>query len=108
MNSLNSSTGFSLFQLHISHSPRLLPPLSAEDTHSTDGAEGFLSCLQLDILEAQDNLFAAKAFQAHAANQHQVPDPKFQVGDKVMLSTKHRHQENFNEMIMLYKTLSTL
>lgn len=93
MNSINGSTGFTPFQLHLGRSPRLLPPLSLEDTPPPEGAESFLSRLQLDILEAQDNLLAAKASQAHAANQHRVPDPQFQVGDQVMLSTKHRRHE---------------
>ena len=57
MNSVNASTGFSLFQLHLSRSPRVLPPFS--ETRDTDpdsvDAASFLSRLELDILEAQDN-----------------------------------------------------
>ena len=95
MNSVNASTEFSPFQLHIGRAPRTLPPLSGEDTGEMDGlgVATFLSRLELDVLEAQDNLTAAKAQQAHAANRHCVLDPKFKVGDKVMLSTmNHRHE----------------
>ena len=68
MNSVNASTGFSPFQLHIGHAPRTLPPLSGEDTGETDGlgVAAFLSRLELDVLEAQDNLTAAKAQQARS------------------------------------------
>ncbi|KIM63171.1 hypothetical protein SCLCIDRAFT_97862, partial [Scleroderma citrinum Foug A] len=66
---LNASTGFSPFQLHLGHSPHVLPPFS--ETQDTDpdsvDAVSFLSQLELDILEAQDNLLTAKAQQAHAA-----------------------------------------
>ena len=36
---------------------------------------------------------AAKAQQTHVANRYRVSDPKFNVGDKVMLSTKNRRRE---------------
>ena len=42
------------------------------------------------ILLMQDNLFTAKVSQAHQANRHRGPEI---VGDRVMLSTFHRHQE---------------
>ena len=63
MNSVNASTGFFPFQLHIGRAPHTLPPLSGEDTGKTDGLSvaAFLSCLELDVLEVQDNLMEAKA-----------------------------------------------
>jgi Chromo (CHRromatin Organisation MOdifier) domain len=47
----------------------------------------------MDVAEAKDNLLLAKIFQTHHANIHRSPEPPFQVGDKVMLSTLHRRQE---------------
>ena len=66
MNYVNASTGFSSFQLHIGRSPRMLPPLSeqADEDVDTIDTTSFLSRLELDVLEAQDNLMAAKAQQA--------------------------------------------
>jgi len=95
MNSVNASTGFSPFQLHLGRSPRVLPPLSETQVADSDSfdAASFLSRLELDVLEAQDNLLAAKAQQAQAANRHRLANPHFAVGDKVMLSTKHRQHE---------------
>ena len=69
MNSVNLSTGFSPFQLHIGRAPRMIPMLSelCEGTDNTN-AHSFLSRLELDILEAQDNLATAKILQAVTAN----------------------------------------
>jgi hypothetical protein len=44
-------------------------------------------------MEAQDNLLAAKASQATQVNKHRSPALDLHVGDKVMLSTKHRRCE---------------
>lgn len=65
MNYVNASTGFSSFQLHIGCSPHMLPPLSEQADKDVDtiDATSFLSRLELDVLEAQDNLMAAKAQQ---------------------------------------------
>ena len=94
MNSVNLSTGFSPFQLHIGCAPRMIPPLSElrEGTDNTN-VHSFLSRLELDILEVQDNLATAKILQAVTANRHRSPDPLFTVGDLVLLSTKNRRRE---------------
>ncbi|KAJ2935618.1 hypothetical protein H1R20_g1477, partial [Candolleomyces eurysporus] len=42
------------------------------------------------VADAQDALQHAKIIQAANANSHRPPDPGFSVGDRVMLSTKHR------------------
>ncbi|KAG2737969.1 hypothetical protein P692DRAFT_201670893, partial [Suillus brevipes Sb2] len=97
MNTVNASTGFSPFQLHIGRSPRMLPPLVPstglpEETEDVR-ARALLSQLSNDVLEAQDNLLAAKAAQATNVNKHRAPSLTLQVGDRVMLATKHRRRE---------------
>jgi hypothetical protein len=100
MNSVNTSTGFSNFHLRLGRSPRIIPPLvpttltsprTTEDDISH--ARGVIERVQTDIAKAKDNLLLAKIFQAHHANIHRSPEPPFQIGDKVMLSTLHRRQE---------------
>ena len=62
MNTVNTSTGFSPFQLHIGHSPHIIPLLisSTELAEEESDAHSFLSRLQDDVHEAQDCLFAVK------------------------------------------------
>lgn len=96
MDSVDVSAEFSPFQFHIGCSPHRLLYLSeqADDMADTFEATLLLSCIELDKLEAQDNLMAAKAQQAQAVIRCHVPDPKFKVGDGVMLSTEnHCHSE---------------
>ncbi|KAG2076371.1 hypothetical protein BDR04DRAFT_1003978 [Suillus decipiens] len=95
MNRVNVSTGFSPFQLHLGRSPHMLPPLTTIETPTTLGAEeecatSLLSQLKYDIMEAQDNLLAAKAAQATQVNKNCTPAITFQTGDRVLLTTKHR------------------
>ncbi|GBE85259.1 Transposon Ty3-G Gag-Pol polyprotein [Sparassis crispa] len=98
MNTVNNSTGFSPFQLKTGHSPRLVPPFSqvslADDTldEATRAAELF-TCLDTDIMEARDNLFLTKVNQAALANRSRSEEISYAVGDKVMLSTFHRHHD---------------
>jgi hypothetical protein len=95
MNTVNASTGFSGFQLKTGRSPRIIPPLAPLPDTATPAeadAHAILKRLEDDIREAQDNLLAAKTRQAYHANQHRAPEDVYQVGDLVMLSTKHRRR----------------
>jgi hypothetical protein len=49
--------------------------------------------LEMDIQEARDSLTAAKIAQAHHANKDRNPEPSFNVGDRVMLTTSNRRRE---------------
>jgi hypothetical protein len=96
MNTINASTNISPFQLRFGKSPRVLPPISAQ-AKPTDSAErtaqdiaGRMRSLEM---EAQDNLLTAKVTQARDANVHRNLDFPFKVGDRVVLSTKHRRRE---------------
>jgi hypothetical protein len=96
MNTCNASTGFSPFQLHLGRSPRLIPPLSPDTNTLIDtdpDAHALIDRLEADVLEARDALLAAKVTQATAANQHRADEPKFSVGDRVLLATKNRRRE---------------
>ncbi|PIL28861.1 hypothetical protein GSI_08907 [Ganoderma sinense ZZ0214-1] len=100
MNTVNASTGFSPFQLHLGRSPRLIPPVvnqpvpsSASDAEVSELARSIIDALQTDIMEAQDNLLASKLAQASAANAHRAPERVYAEGDRVLLSTFHRRRE---------------
>jgi hypothetical protein len=98
MNSVNASTGFSPFQLCLGRSPRVIPSIVPECLEAITSPEGvqaneILSQIALDVEEAKDNMLQANVFQAHYANQHRGLEPSFTVGDKVMLSMLHRHNE---------------
>lgn len=98
MNTINASTGFSPFQLHIGRSPRVLPPLvdnanTPTEEPDEERARKVLTDLQLNVLEAQDNLLMAKAAQATNTNKHRSAELVLAKGDRVMLATKHRRRE---------------
>src|SRR6202453_4485108 len=91
MNTVNSSTGFTPFQLKTGRSPRMIPPLipgadSGSDTEPTSAAD-IIQQLNTDVIEAQDNLLEAKIQQAHFANQSHKPEHIYKIGDRVLLST---------------------
>ncbi|GBE82210.1 Transposon Ty3-G Gag-Pol polyprotein [Sparassis crispa] len=98
MNTVNSSTGFSPFQLKTGHSPRFVPPFSdvslVDDTSDeTAHAAKLFTRLETDVMEAQDNLFLAKVNQAALTNHLRSEEISYAVGDKVLLSTFHRQQD---------------
>ncbi|KAJ3991476.1 hypothetical protein F5050DRAFT_1581338 [Lentinula boryana] len=98
MNSINSSTGLSMFQLCYGCSPRVIPPLlpsvneqKGPDSDSKEAA-AFLDRLALVEKEARDNLYCAKVLQCYHADKSCGPCEIFEVGDLVLLSTLHRRQ----------------
>jgi hypothetical protein len=100
MNSVNASIGFSNFQIRLGRSPRIIPPLvpgivdgPVSDEMDAMRARKLIENIETDVAEAKDNLFQAKVFQMHYANQARSPEIPFKIGDKVMLSTLHRRQE---------------
>jgi hypothetical protein len=101
MNTINTSTGFSPFQLKSGFSPRLLPPIvprnetdtTQEDLEAQMLAIDLISRIQTDVHDAQDNLIEAKTRQAHHTNAHRGPEKPYAIGDQVMLSTKNRRNE---------------
>jgi hypothetical protein len=98
MNTVNKSTGYSPFQLRMGRSPRIIPPLitdTAKDESKTP--EGFVAVelfrqLELDVMDAQDRLLAAKVNQAHYANDSRTPEIPYQIGDLVLMSTENRRR----------------
>ncbi len=96
MNTLNSSTGLTPFQLHFGKSPRILPPLTELETESEaieKTAHELAARMTSLEIEAQDNLLNAKVSQACHANTHRDLRFPFKVGDRVVLSTLHRRRE---------------
>jgi hypothetical protein len=100
MNSINASTGFLNFQIRLGRSLCLIPPIIpctlspiTTQTDETQRARKLITELETNVNEAKDNLLRAKVFQTFYANQHRSTEVPFNTGDKVMLSTLHRHQE---------------
>ena len=99
MNSISSSMGFTRFQLHFGRSLRIIPPLVPEhlptDIPPLDAkkAQSFLTSIQDNIFEVQDNLLMVKITQAHHTNKNRGPEEIYKIGDRVMLSTFHRRRE---------------
>ena len=95
MNTINASTKFSPFQLHIGRSPRLIPPITNREKRKggeTDAVK-LMERMQTDLAEAKDNLMLAKIFQADQANRRRTPEDAYQVNDLVLLSTANRRKE---------------
>ena len=97
MNTINKLTGFTPFQLRFGCSPRVIPPL-LPTTQSATVADidtwHVIQQLEVDILEAQDNLLKAKISQSHHANKHCTLKFPFTIGLRVRLSTLH-HRNNY-------------
>jgi hypothetical protein len=100
MNTINTSTGLSGFQVRMGHSPRVLPPLIPSlpeiDALRRDVAASLRTTLHTIAdceSQAKDALIVARVSQAHFANLHRAPEREYKVGDKVLLSTTHRRKE---------------
>lgn len=101
MNTVNASTGFAPFQLHLGRRPRVLPPLwntltsAAVEKFGDDAtrAATLLKQMETDTMEASDNLVLAKLKQAEQANKNRGEERAYSVGDKVLLSTLHRRRD---------------
>lgn len=100
MNTINSSTGFSPFQLRLGRSPRIIPPLlqninpsTSENTPVALAAKAVIERIQHDVWEAQDNMIKAKVSQALQANKHRLQEFPFKIGQRVRLSTLHRRRD---------------
>lgn len=85
MNSINTSTGFLVFQLCM-----VMPPIVPRvgrlpvDIDAAK-AEKIVAQLLLDKAEAKDNLLEAKVQQAFYSNSNRGPELVHEVGGKVML-----------------------
>ena len=87
---MQASSGYSPFYLDCGQHPitpgSLLNPIGK--TSNVEATDDFIQHLQATISMAKDALIAAQDRQAKYANQHRQDD-KFNVGEKVMLSTAH-------------------
>ena len=98
MNTVNASTGFSGFQLHLGRSPCVIPPMipgtlpdELQDVGVT--AMSIIEQLQNDVAQARDNLMLAKITQSHHASANRAPNPAFKINNLVMLSTANRRHK---------------
>lgn len=99
MNTINTSTGFSGFQLITGQSPRIITPLittpsapdpNSEVNSSVTNAHAVLQRLEDNVQAAKDNLLLAKITQAAQKNKGHLAEKTYVIGDKVMFSTFHR------------------
>jgi hypothetical protein len=91
MNTINKSTGFSLFQLRMGQSAHIIPPLVYKEEPVDDKNEikpwKIIKDLELLTMEAQDNLLRTKIFQSSQANKNHTLTFPFLIGSRVRLST---------------------
>jgi hypothetical protein len=96
MSTINKSTGYSPFHLRFGRSPRILPALLPPPPNPSGehiSAREIIENLQTDVADARDNLILAKISQSHFSNPSRADTPKYNIGDKVMLSTLNRRKE---------------
>jgi hypothetical protein len=104
MSTINASTRYSHFHLHLGHTPQLLPPLTSQtvDTVRQDFPTDIMNTLEAiislktDVADAHDALLTAKISQASSADIHRGDEPTFEVNDLIYLSTAHRRHEYLN------------
>jgi hypothetical protein len=98
MNSINASTGLSMFNIKMGRTPRVIPPLIKDNNKNQklEPPEAFLARIRDIELQAKDSLTAAKVQQAFQADKNRSPSEIYEVGDLVMLTTLHRHN-NFKK-----------
>ena len=87
-NSVQASTGFTPHQLVYGAHARTPLSFAVPPRTNVPSAEQFAQQREAQLAKAMRNLEAAQQKQALYANKHRR-DIKFQVGDKVLLSTEH-------------------
>jgi hypothetical protein len=94
MNTINTSTNFTLFQLRFGKSPRILPPLlTLNDTDKNEPTAREIIEQMLPLhLEAKDNLLKAKIRQSQQENIHRSNKFPFKIGERMVLSMAHRRR----------------
>ncbi|KAG2064477.1 hypothetical protein BDR04DRAFT_979139, partial [Suillus decipiens] len=104
MSTVNTSTGYTHFHLHLSRTPCLLPPLTQEriqqtrEDFPTDIANALdaIVALKTNIANAHNALLTSKISQAHSANTKRSDKPSYTIGDLIYLLTAHRQREYLN------------
>lgn len=77
-------------------SPCLIPPLLPLPHNVTTediSAHDIIKRLQIDVLEAQDNLLRSKISQAVESNKHRSLDFPFNIGSCIRITTLHQRNE---------------
>lgn len=59
----------------------------------TNNVQRLIKSINNDVQAAKDSMLTAKISQAHHANKDQLPEPSYNVGDLVMLTTLRRRRE---------------
>jgi hypothetical protein len=98
MNTINSSTKFSGFQLHLGCLPCMIPSIMPNTLPDDlqDTARIALTVIQHisdDIAEAHDNLLLTKITQAHHASASHGPNPLYNEGDLATANCRHKYKK---------------
>ncbi|KXN90038.1 hypothetical protein AN958_05043 [Leucoagaricus sp. SymC.cos] len=95
MNTVNSSTGYSGFELKSSFSPHVLPLTKSisKDTPTESQVKEAINAILDDVEETKDNLLCTKTYQAHYANEVRGEELKLEEGDCVMFDMSNRQRE---------------
>lgn len=93
MNTVNASTGFSPFQLHLGYSPRTVPALEDRVSPAHTDVDDLIQKIDSYVSKAKDSLLAAKISQSISANPSRRQEIPYKVGDMVYLSTSNHRRE---------------
>jgi hypothetical protein len=96
INTVNKSVGYSLFQLCLGRSARVIPPLTTLPNNApceTINAHKIIEIINTNVADAKDNLMLSKLCQSLHTNNSRSKDIPYKVGDQVMLSTLNRQRD---------------
>ncbi|KIK14683.1 hypothetical protein PISMIDRAFT_17126 [Pisolithus microcarpus 441] len=87
--SINSSTGFTPFELTYGYLPRSLPNVEEQSIMTAPGVTSFVRRARENLAMAHNAIIEACMVQTHHANKRQREGGKYTEGDLVYLSTKN-------------------
>src|SRR5262245_24845065 len=95
MNTVNASTSFSLFQLHMGWSLQIIPPLISHNIDDIEDIQALdvIEHLEADVKKVKANLAATKLSQSVQANNDHTDNFPINKGNCVLLSMLNRCNE---------------
>ena len=84
---VKSGLHLSAFEDNYGYQPSMLPEFSNAELRLEKGINDYLDLARHNIMQVHDELIAKRARDRHNANKHRREEPKYNLGDKVWLST---------------------